>query len=660
MATHPKPARGSIAQSQLRERAEALVSHEPESSAHEPPNDLTRLLHELHVHQSELQVQNDELRRIQLDLERSRDRFAFLYDHAPVGFLTLDPRGVVQEANLTASNLLNLPRATLLQKKLSSFVSPQSQDDLYLHLQQVFSTRSKRTCELHLHPTDAPALTGRLESVPMPFSEGHTPLCLTALSDVTRQHQAEAALHESQTRLAGIIRLAMDAIILVDSQHRIVLFNEAAQSMFGHPADQITGQPLDRLIPPRFRKAHPGHLRHFGQNNVTSRTMGERGQVSGLRADGREFPMEASISHMDANGQQFFTVIARDITTRLEKEKALRQNEAALTDFFREAPLGLLWVAADGRILLANRAQLDLLGRASDDVIGHNIAEFFIESDLASDTLEQLSRKKTIKHHRVRFHTRSGAIVHALIDANGLWDEGRLVHTRWFVRDVTFRVQLEREILKTGEREQQRLGRELHDDLCQQLSSIEFLAHSLAMDLSMKSADDARRSSEIARLLREANARTRTLSHGLAPMHLAAEGLVGALEDLAQRTRTVFRRECNFHCPKPVRIDDLDVAQHLYRIAQEAVGNAIKHGKATRIDLELVRNGSRLVLGIKDDGLGLSKSAGRKKGMGLRIMQYRAGVISGSLVVQKQPGSGTAVVCSVPDSIEKRKRKRKP
>jgi PAS domain S-box-containing protein len=658
MATSKRTSQKSSSLQRLREQAEAMLRKRPEGLGEAPAGEMAQLLHELTVYQSELEIQNEELRRVHMEVESSRDRFVQLYDHAPVGYLTLDSNGVVLESNLTAASLLGLDRRVLVRKRLSRFVAPESQDHLYLHLRKLFNTTSRQICELELRPAGGPVFTGRLEMVVMPTEAGAEPACLVALSDVTRYRQAENALQESQARLAGIVRLAMDAIILVDSRQRIVLFNEAAEIMFGRAPAEVMGEPLNLLIPKRFHEAHTGHMDRFGQSGVASRHPADRGEIWGLRTDGTEFPVEASISQMEATGKKFFTVILRDITSRLEKEKALRNSEAALADFFGEAPLGLLWVSRDGRILRINRAQLKLLGRASEEVLGQNISKYFVDSDLAIDTLERLAQKETVRNCRVRFRARSGTLVHVLVDANGFWEGDRLVHTRWFVRDVTWRLVLEREILRIGEREQQRLGQELHDDLCQQLSSIEYLAHSLARDLSAKSKTSAARATEITRMVREANTRTRELSHGLFSIPPGTEGLIGALEDLARRTTKVFQRDCRFHCPEVVRVDEPEVRQHLYRIAQEAVGNAIKHGKAKRIDIELTRNGNRLILGVRDDGLGIPKKRRSQKGMGLRLMQYRAEMVAGSIVVQHVPQGGTSVVCCVPDSVVKSKGKK--
>ena len=147
--------------------------------------------------------------------------------------------------------------------------------------------------------------------------------------DVTDQKRTEEELAQNRQRLAGIVESAMDAIITVDDQQRIVLFNRAAETMFRCPAAEALGRPVERFIPERFRQAHAGDIQHFGHTGQTNRRMGRLGAISGLRADGEEFPAEASISHVDIGGQKLFSVILRDITERkrAEAEVVLRAQE---------------------------------------------------------------------------------------------------------------------------------------------------------------------------------------------------------------------------------------------------------------------------------------------------------------------------------------------
>src|SRR5205085_4624051 len=130
--------------------------------------------------------------------------------------------------------------------------------------------------------------------------------------DITERKRAERALRESQERMAGILNSAMDAIITVDASQNIVLFNDAAEQMFGYSAKDVLGLPLDRFIPERFRPTHHKHIPAFGQADVTKRRMGALGAIFGVRANGEEFPIEASISQVEAGGQKLYTVILRD------------------------------------------------------------------------------------------------------------------------------------------------------------------------------------------------------------------------------------------------------------------------------------------------------------------------------------------------------------
>src|ERR1044072_4162352 len=134
-----------------------------------------------------------------------------------------------------------------------------------------------------------------------------------AENEITRTMTSEKALNESQAHLASIIGSAMDAIISTDADQRIVLFNAAAERMFACPASEALGQPVDRFIPKRFRGAHAEHVDNFGRANITRRSMGSLGAIFGLRGNGDEFPIEASISQAEADGRKLYTVIIRDI-----------------------------------------------------------------------------------------------------------------------------------------------------------------------------------------------------------------------------------------------------------------------------------------------------------------------------------------------------------
>jgi signal transduction histidine kinase len=207
---------------------------------------------------------------------------------------------------------------------------------------------------------------------------------------------------------------------------------------------------------------------------------------------------------------------------------------------------------------------------------------------------------------------------------------------------------LEREVLQISESEQQRIGQDLHDGICQRLVGISLLAEALEQKVARRSKALAARVAEISRHMREVAAETRSLAHGLSPLALGAEGLTETLRELAQSIEHLFRVTCRFESNAPVRIDDHNVATHLYRIAQEAVTNAIKHGEAVTIDIRLDERAGEIILAVTDDGRGFGHTAPDKHGMGLNIMQYRAKQIGAALVIQPHPAGGTSVICSLP------------
>lgn len=211
--------------------------------------------------------------------------------------------------------------------------------------------------------------------------------------------------------------------------------------------------------------------------------------------------------------------------------------------------------------------------------------------------------------------------------------------------EIQRRKRLEKEILEISEGEQTRIGRELHDSLGQQLTGIAIMSKVLQQRLVARSPEEAARAGELAQLISQAVEETRLLSRGLHPVTLDENGLMAALQLLATTTQSISGVLCDFRCDRPVPIRDSSMAVHLYRIAQEAVSNAIRHGKAKHISISLTGNHNRATLSIVNDGRRFPKRLPKKKGMGLQVMGYRAEVIGGILAVRQAPGSGTQVTC---------------
>ena len=208
------------------------------------------------------------------------------------------------------------------------------------------------------------------------------------------------------------------------------------------------------------------------------------------------------------------------------------------------------------------------------------------------------------------------------------------------------RKRLEQEILEISDREQRRLGHDLHDGLCQHLAGIELMSQVLAENLTKKSKPEAAQAAKIAEHVRAAIAQTRTLARGLSPVEHESDGLMSALQELASNTEQLFQIRCRFACQQPALVRDNAAATHLYRITQEAIHNAIKHGKAREIVVNLSSDGDQAQLSIADDGAGFPEKLKNREGMGLRIMRYRAGTIGATLEIRRGADRGTVVVCA--------------
>jgi signal transduction histidine kinase len=212
---------------------------------------------------------------------------------------------------------------------------------------------------------------------------------------------------------------------------------------------------------------------------------------------------------------------------------------------------------------------------------------------------------------------------------------------------------LEREIIGISEREQERIGQDLHDGICQHLAALSCSAASLKSDLEGHHlVAEAKVADELAGFLRDAVAQTRNLARGLVPVQMDEAGLASALEELTVSATRLLGICCVYESAGTPLIRDNAAALHLYRIAQEAINNATKHGKATNVLVSLSENGKATTLRIADDGLGISKTATGSNGMGVGLMYYRARLVEGELLIEEPDTGGTVITCGIPLPLE--------
>jgi len=329
-----------------------------------------------------------------------------------------------------------------------------------------------------------------------------------------------------------------------------------------------------------------------------------------------------------------------------EAIKGTERKYQRLVDTVQEG----IWVVDEtDRTTFVNPCLAQMLGYDAEEMRGRPLSSFLDPSDVRR-CKQGLLQERNDNAQPLDFELRKkdGHRIFTTIKASPIRDtNGRYKGFIAGVHNITERKQLERAVLETSERERLRIGQDLHDGLRQYLAGVGFQLKTLEKSLSERRAPEASEVSDIIARLDEAVAQARNIARGLYPVELAERGLVAALRELASGIEKVY------HITSIVRnqgddIRDEALAGHLYRITQEATNNAIRHGRATRIVIELLVNRTRTLLKIVDNGIGVTATSRDEMGMGLHLMEFRAQQMGGTLEVRRAPDRGTVVSCSIP------------
>jgi two-component system, LuxR family, sensor kinase FixL len=338
---------------------------------------------------------------------------------------------------------------------------------------------------------------------------------------------------------------------------------------------------------------------------------------------------------------------------RKQARTQVRDREERLRAILETAVEGIITIDERGIVESMNRAAEKIFGYSAREIIGKNV-KVLMPSPHREQHDGYLANYRETGHAKiigigreVAGRRKDGTIFPMDLAVSEVQLADRRMFTG-FIRDITERKQLEKQTLEISEREQRRIGHDLHDGLCQHLAGIELMSEVLGQNLSKRSKRDAKRVGEITKNVREAIGHTRSLARGLSPVTHEPDGLMTALRELGENTEKIFRVACRFECDPPLFIHDAAVASNLFRIAQEAVSNATKHGKAKRISITLESERGKILLRIRDNGIGFPATHAKSQGMGLRVMQSRAGMIGGTLAVEPATGGGVTVTCAVP------------
>lgn len=482
---------------------------------------------------------------------------------------------------------------------------------------------------------------------------GKTVKLVGTFQDITEHKQAEQALIESEVRFRTVFEQAVVGVGLIDfSTGRFVDINKRYCTITGRSRKEMLKITFDEITYPddraRSRKLH--------EQLKASKSSEFQWEKRYVRPDGSIVwvNLNASLlSTMSGRPNQVLAMV-EDITSRKLAEANYRRELGFNEILASHTSAIIILLDRHGHLIHANEATLQMLGYKRKDLVGKPPPW---KSDFM-DPAEKIRSQKRFKEMLAGKNIPSKEVtligkdrkrhVVALSSIITKTPEGMVDRIIVTGTDLTERNRLQKEILKISEQEQARIGHNLHDGVGQTMTGVSSLIEALESELT---GDQRQSAARIHHLIQEAIQEVRRMSHSLSPASVKNRGLGGALHLLAETIRTNHRTACTCDVNADIKIEDSEKETHIYRIAQEAANNALRHGHPSSIRLSLQRQGEHeAVLKIEDNGTGLGKRTPAHAGIGLRVMDYRANLIDGSLTIKSRARGGVSVICRFPFS----------
>ncbi len=493
------------------------------------------------------------------------------------------------------------------------------------------------------------------------------------LDEIARMH----ALEQREAHLAAIVHSAKLAVISVDEAQTIVLFNPEAEAIFRCRAAQALGGPLERFIPVSARAIHRVHLENYhGASSHGVRNMGEARILTGLRADGEEFPIDASISRSEVAGRKLFTVILRDVTEHIQQQEMLRFQ----ADIINSSAQAILSRRPDGTIVSWNQAAARIFGYTPEEAIGNHINLLY--PNAASPDQIGLAQRAVNGEPVINFPTKrrrkdgSEVDVEVTISPIKRYD-GTVAGTSAIYSDITERKRMEAELhrllhdqqraeaqvresrdrlrelssaLQTiREEEKTRIARELHDELGQALTALKMDTAAISSELNHAQDALRKRIESMKQLIDGTVNSVRRISADLRPVMLDNLGLVPTLEWLIKDFSSRTGMRVTLDIPDENLGVGGDAATAIFRIVQEALTNVARHSGAGEVTVEVIHDNGTVVVRVGDNGKGMAaQDAHKARSFGLLGMRERAYVLGGELKVSRAPQGGTLIEAVIP------------
>lgn len=467
------------------------------------------------------------------------------------------------------------------------------------------------------------------------------------IRDITEIKRIEMALRESEEKFRHLFEQSADAQLLINGNN-IVDCNMAAVSLFrAGSKEMILGKTPHELSPENLPDGTPTDARMSEIMKFVYEMDSLSFEWVHLCFDGRQAPVDITFTVVPIAGTLMIHAVLKDTTLRKLAQDALRKSEERYRVLVETMSDGLVQGDDTGIITFVNDRFCEMVGNVKEEIMGNSILNLIHEDDRES-FMERISDKHLQRKSafEIKLKSTPAGKIDAIVSPRPLIDDrNRIIGIVAVFTDITERKYLERQVLEISMKEQQRIGRDLHDDLGQILTGTGFLCESLVRKLANKSLPEAEDARGVSELINEAKDHTRMLSRGLSPVEIDSGGIIAALERFARNVESIYSVQVTLKCDPGLTINDSMVETQFHYIVQESVTNAIKHGKAGHIILTLKKVKGKIHLSIKDDGTGMPADVDSHKGLGLRIMRYRATAIGASIKFAKNRGKGTTVTC---------------
>lgn len=462
------------------------------------------------------------------------------------------------------------------------------------------------------------------------------------------------------------IASAKEGVLTIDARHRIVMMNAAAERMFGFSSEQVRGKTLARLMPEAFRRAHPQWVRRYHGQPGAGVPADLHRKVSGVRANGEVFPLEATISSVEvrtrAGPQRYYTALLCD----LSQEQGLRERIDAMNlqmrTVFELAPVAI-WITDADRIVFANQTCASLFGAAARPVLQGRSIYDLLSPDSHAKVRKAVTRVLSSGHAvpvlSERIVRLDGDTRDVVIAVAALPDHGRTA-VQMVITDVSESAQQGRELersrsdlrklsanlVNAREDERRRIARELHDELGQRLTALKMELAALATQADAPTRE--RRIASMVEMVDDTVASVRRIATELRPLMLDDLGLNAAIEWLAQNWAARMGVRVKLHLEPLPEIDDAATIA-LYRVVQEALTNIARHARAREVRIELRRSADALRLSVQDDGVGFDEGSIYREGShGLMGIRERAHMLGGELRIGNARHGGGRISVRLP------------